>query len=224
MARDAPPAEAAVAGADAPAPPQLDGSSAAAAAPSQQAPLAQQPPEQLLPRPASRPPPPPRGRSTVEEEDDDVVVEMDPSGRYGRYGTVVGSGRFKTVYRGFDERAGIDVAWSKVGAAANGLDAAGRARVAAEMAIGLELDHPNIIRSYKCWESPPAGPGSCCAWCRWIAWAAATTGRTMHEIDRAARETKRVGLKNKKNDNGTSLQARAQFRASSLSPHPSGFS
>lgn len=27
---------------------------------------------------------------------------------------MVGSGRFKTVYRGFDEKRGIDVAWSKI--------------------------------------------------------------------------------------------------------------
>ena len=50
----------------------------------------------------------------MQDEDDDVVEERDPSGRFARYDQKVGKGRFKCVYKGFDEKQGIDIAWSKV--------------------------------------------------------------------------------------------------------------
>lgn len=50
----------------------------------------------------------------LQDEDDDVVEERDPSGRFARYDQKVGKGRFKCVYKGFDEKQGIDIAWSKV--------------------------------------------------------------------------------------------------------------
>lgn len=43
-----------------------------------------------------------------------MVEERDPSGRFARYDQKVGKGRFKCVYKGFDEKQGIDIAWSKV--------------------------------------------------------------------------------------------------------------
>ncbi|KAF3489788.1 hypothetical protein F2Q69_00056153, partial [Brassica cretica] len=48
------------------------------------------------------------------EPDDSEFVEVDPSGRYGRYNEVLGKGSSKTVYRGFDEYEGIEVAWNQV--------------------------------------------------------------------------------------------------------------
>ena len=50
----------------------------------------------------------------MQDDDDDVVEERDPSGRFARYDQKVGKGRFKCVYKGFDEKQGIDIAWSKV--------------------------------------------------------------------------------------------------------------
>lgn len=50
----------------------------------------------------------------IQEDEDDVVEERDPSGRFARYDQKVGKGRFKCVYKGFDEKQGIDIAWSKV--------------------------------------------------------------------------------------------------------------
>uniref|UniRef100_A0ACD5UNW2 Uncharacterized protein n=1 Tax=Avena sativa TaxID=4498 RepID=A0ACD5UNW2_AVESA len=41
-------------------------------------------------------------------------AEVDPTGRYGRYSEVLGKGSSKTVYRGFDEWQGIEVAWNQV--------------------------------------------------------------------------------------------------------------
>ncbi|XP_027164886.1 probable serine/threonine-protein kinase WNK9 isoform X1 [Coffea eugenioides] len=41
-------------------------------------------------------------------------VEVDPTGRYGRYNEILGKGASKTVYRAFDEYEGIEVAWNQV--------------------------------------------------------------------------------------------------------------
>ncbi|MED6181345.1 Serine/threonine-protein kinase wnk3 [Stylosanthes scabra] len=51
-------------------------------------------------------------RDTQDFEED--FVEKDPTGRYLRYNKILGKGAFKTVYRGFDEVDGIEVAWNQV--------------------------------------------------------------------------------------------------------------
>ncbi|KAL3634547.1 hypothetical protein CASFOL_021601 [Castilleja foliolosa] len=48
------------------------------------------------------------------DSDDSEFVEVDPTGRYGRYNEILGKGASKTVYRGFDEYEGIEVAWNQV--------------------------------------------------------------------------------------------------------------
>ena len=70
----------------------------------------------------------------------------------GRYQTEVGTGRFKHVYKGFDERRGIDVAWSKILQSTLDLDDAEMQNIVGEMATGLGLDHQNIIRCYRTWQ------------------------------------------------------------------------
>ena len=69
-----------------------------------------------------------------------------------RYQTQVGVGRFKRVFKGFDEKRGIDVAWSKILQSSLNLDDAQMHNIVAEMATGLGLDHPNIIRCYRTWQ------------------------------------------------------------------------
>lgn len=71
--------------------------------------------------------------------------------RFSRYNHIVGKGRFKRVYKGFDEKQGIDIAWSKIQREANQLDEEQIHQIAAEMGIGVDLDHPNVIRCFKCW-------------------------------------------------------------------------
>ena len=71
--------------------------------------------------------------------------------RFSRYNHTVGKGRFKRVYKGFDEKQGIDIAWSKIQREANQLDHDQIHQIAAEMSIGVDLDHPNVIRCFKCW-------------------------------------------------------------------------
>ncbi|PIN19827.1 Serine/threonine protein kinase [Handroanthus impetiginosus] len=48
------------------------------------------------------------------DSDDSGFVEVDPTGRYGRYNLILGKGASKIVYRAFDEYEGIEVAWNQV--------------------------------------------------------------------------------------------------------------
>jgi WNK lysine deficient protein kinase len=47
-------------------------------------------------------------------KDDQEFVEVDPTGRYGRYKELLGAGAMKMVYRAFDIQEGIEVAWNRV--------------------------------------------------------------------------------------------------------------
>lgn len=60
--------------------------------------------------------------------------------------------RFKTVYKAYDEKQGIDVAWSKINASDNNLMPEQVQDVVTEWSKGLGIDHPNIIRCYLCYE------------------------------------------------------------------------
>ncbi|KAJ0101727.1 hypothetical protein Patl1_04020 [Pistacia atlantica] len=48
------------------------------------------------------------------DKDAEPFVEVDPTGRYGRYNELLGSGAVKKVYRAFDQEEGIEVAWNQV--------------------------------------------------------------------------------------------------------------
>ncbi|KAK1436115.1 hypothetical protein QVD17_01890 [Tagetes erecta] len=83
-------------------------------------------------------------------EDPDVVQRC-PRQRFVRYNELLGRGTFKSVYKGFDEVEGIEVAWSQVV-----LDDALRSsshlgRVYAEVHLLKTLKHENIIKSYCSW-------------------------------------------------------------------------
>lgn len=61
-------------------------------------------------------------------------------------------GRFREVYKAYDTENGVDVAWSKVGTC-GGVPCSMVDQLYDEMRKGLTLDHPNIIRTLKCWAS-----------------------------------------------------------------------
>jgi WNK lysine deficient protein kinase len=100
---------------------------------------------------------PERGSTQAQDGEEEEIVETDPEGRYYRYGEVVGRGRFKQIYKAFDTQIGIDVAWSKICAEPHHLSAEQLREIVEEMTKGLELEHPNIIKCFKCWEDPDAG-------------------------------------------------------------------
>ena len=89
-----------------------------------------------------------------EEDDEDGVAQWDAEHRFSRYHDVIGQGRFKKVYRGFDEDDGQDIAWGVISADRQHLDSAAMEQLLRETQRNTRLKHKNIIRCYKCWSSP----------------------------------------------------------------------
>ncbi|XP_020084835.1 probable serine/threonine-protein kinase WNK4 isoform X1 [Ananas comosus] len=79
------------------------------------------------------------------------TVETDPTGRYIRYNEVIGRGAFKTVYRGFDEVDGIEVAWNQVKINEVLQSPENLERLYSEVHLLKSLKHENIIKFYNSW-------------------------------------------------------------------------
>ncbi|GMH39825.1 hypothetical protein BSKO_07729 [Bryopsis sp. KO-2023] len=88
--------------------------------------------------------------SSASEEPPDAV-ERDPSRRYWRFDEVLGRGAFKTVYKAFDEREGIEVAWNKVSLGGAVQEGDNRDRLFAEINVLKRLKHKNIMTFYDSW-------------------------------------------------------------------------
>ncbi|KAJ6875623.1 serine/threonine-protein kinase WNK3 [Populus alba x Populus x berolinensis] len=85
------------------------------------------------------------------DDSDAEFVEIDPSGRYGRYKEVLGRGAFKKVYRAFDELEGIEVAWNQVKVADLLRNSVDLERLFSEVHLLKTLKHKNIIKFYNSW-------------------------------------------------------------------------
>ncbi|XP_031407413.1 probable serine/threonine-protein kinase WNK3 isoform X2 [Punica granatum] len=85
------------------------------------------------------------------EDSDAEFVEIDPTGRYGRYKEVLGKGAFKKVYRAFDELEGIEVAWNQVKVADFLKNSEDLERLYSEVHLLKTLKHKNIIKFYNSW-------------------------------------------------------------------------
>ncbi|KAL8216606.1 hypothetical protein R6Q57_023443 [Mikania cordata] len=85
------------------------------------------------------------------EVEDPDVVERCPHDRYVRYNELLGRGAFKTVYKGFDEVEGIEVAWNQVMLDDAMHSPAHLERVYSEVHLLRTLKHVNIIKSYVSW-------------------------------------------------------------------------
>ncbi|XP_055825704.1 probable serine/threonine-protein kinase WNK3 [Solanum dulcamara] len=86
-----------------------------------------------------------------DSESEPEFVELDPTGRYGRYKEVLGKGAFKKVYRAFDELEGIEVAWNQVKVADLLRNAVDLERLYSEVHLLKTLKHKNIIKFYNSW-------------------------------------------------------------------------
>ncbi|KAJ7956159.1 putative Kinase [Quillaja saponaria] len=82
---------------------------------------------------------------------DSEFIEIDPTGRYGRYKEVLGKGAFKKVYRAFDELEGIEVAWNQVKVADLLQNSEDLERLYSEVHLLKTLKHKNIIKFYNSW-------------------------------------------------------------------------
>ncbi|CAK9137539.1 unnamed protein product [Ilex paraguariensis] len=99
----------------------------------------------------------PQESSSSEQDPDDFdadFVEVDPSGRYGRYKEVLGKGAFKKVYRAFDELEGIEVAWNQVKVVDLLRNSEDLERLYSEVHLLKTLKHKNIIKFYSSWVDP----------------------------------------------------------------------
>ncbi|KAK2974029.1 hypothetical protein RJ640_011394 [Escallonia rubra] len=85
------------------------------------------------------------------EPDESEFVEIDPTGRYGRYNEVLGKGASKTVYRGFDEYEGIEVAWNQVKLHDFLQSPEDLERLYCEIHLLKTLKHSNIMKFYTSW-------------------------------------------------------------------------
>ncbi|XP_061370074.1 probable serine/threonine-protein kinase WNK10 isoform X2 [Gastrolobium bilobum] len=88
-------------------------------------------------------------RETHDFEED--FVEKDPTGRYLRYNEILGKGAFKTVYRGFDEIDGIEVAWNQVRIDELLQSVDDLAKLYSEVHLLKSLKHENIIKFFNSW-------------------------------------------------------------------------
>ncbi|KAI4296018.1 hypothetical protein L6164_036008 [Bauhinia variegata] len=85
------------------------------------------------------------------EVDAEPFVESDPTGRYGRYEELLGSGAVKKVYRAFDQEKGIEVAWNQVSLRRFVHDENMMKRLFSEITLLKSLKHDNIIALYHEW-------------------------------------------------------------------------
>ncbi|KAG0464318.1 hypothetical protein HPP92_020387 [Vanilla planifolia] len=90
-------------------------------------------------------------------EDAEPFEEVDPTGRYGRYGDLLGTGATKKVYRGFDQEEGIEVAWNQVRLRSFSEDSHMLERLFSEVRLLRSLRHENIISLYGVWTNSEAG-------------------------------------------------------------------
>ncbi|ESQ47620.1 hypothetical protein EUTSA_v10020315mg [Eutrema salsugineum] len=84
-------------------------------------------------------------------EDCSEFVEIDPSGRYGRYDEILGKGASKTVYRAFDEYEGIEVAWNQVKLRNFTRNPEELEKFFREIHLLKTLNHQNIMKFYTSW-------------------------------------------------------------------------
>ncbi|XP_058766896.1 probable serine/threonine-protein kinase WNK9 isoform X2 [Vicia villosa] len=85
------------------------------------------------------------------EAQDSEFIEVDPTGRYGRYNEILGKGASKTVYRAFDEYDGIEVAWNQVKLYDFLKNPQDLERLYCEIHLLKTLKHKNIMKFYTSW-------------------------------------------------------------------------
>lgn len=86
------------------------------------------------------------------DRDAEPFVEVDPTGRFGRYKDLLGSGAVKKVYRAFDQEEGIEVAWNQVRLRNFSDDPVLINRLHSEVQLLCELKNKYIIVCYSVWK------------------------------------------------------------------------
>ncbi|XP_044499427.1 probable serine/threonine-protein kinase WNK9 isoform X2 [Mangifera indica] len=89
--------------------------------------------------------------SSPEPDSSSDFVEVDPTGRYGRYNEILGKGASKTVYKAFDEYEGIEVAWNQVKLYDFLQSPEELGRLYCEIHLLKTLKHKSIMKFYTSW-------------------------------------------------------------------------
>ncbi|EXC34912.1 putative serine/threonine-protein kinase WNK11 [Morus notabilis] len=84
--------------------------------------------------------------------DGEHFIEVDPTGRYGRYNDLLGSGAVKKVYMAFDQKEGIEVAWNQVRLGRFSEDPSLINRIHSEVQLLRSLKNKYIITCYSAWK------------------------------------------------------------------------
>ncbi|KAF9590861.1 hypothetical protein IFM89_039140 [Coptis chinensis] len=85
------------------------------------------------------------------DKDAEPFVEIDPTGRYGRYNDLLGTGSVKKVYRAFDQEQGIEVAWNRIRLGGFYDNEPMLERIYSEVRLLRKLRNTNIIALYNVW-------------------------------------------------------------------------
>ncbi|XP_042490507.1 probable serine/threonine-protein kinase WNK11 [Macadamia integrifolia] len=93
----------------------------------------------------------PCATSDASDKDSEPFVEVDPTGRYGRYSDLLGCGSVKKVYRAFDQEEGIEVAWCQVRLSSFSEDRSVIDRLYSEVRLLRTMKNVNIIELYNVW-------------------------------------------------------------------------
>jgi len=78
-------------------------------------------------------------------------VEIDPTGRYGRFSEILGKGATKTVYRAFDELQGMEVAWNQAKLNDVFRSPEELERLYSEVHLLSTVNHDSIIHFHASW-------------------------------------------------------------------------
>lgn len=87
------------------------------------------------------------------DRDTEPFVEVDPTGRFGRYSDLLGAGAVKKVYRAFDQEEGIEVAWNQVRLRNFSENPALINRLHSEVKLLQTLQNKYIIVCYSVWKN-----------------------------------------------------------------------
>ncbi|CAK82891.1 unnamed protein product (macronuclear) [Paramecium tetraurelia] len=87
------------------------------------------------------------------DEDDQIsqIIEQDSTGRFCKYNEEIGKGAYKSVFRGYDNQSGCEVAWNVF--QLNSVPENERRRVRQEISILSSLKHNNIINFVHSWHN-----------------------------------------------------------------------
>ncbi|CAO2140619.1 unnamed protein product [Urochloa humidicola] len=94
-------------------------------------------------------------RPAVVGDNSNGYVETDPTGRYGRFDELLGKGAMKSVYRGFDEERGVEVAWNQASLSDVLRTPDALQRMYSEVQLLSTLRHEGIITFHASWVDVP---------------------------------------------------------------------